>query len=218
MTKAKTRQAAECLTLPPLPYALEALEPHLSRHTLELHHGKHHAAYVEKTQALVAGTPLEAATLEEIVHASSELPDRALFNAAAQAWNHEFYWQSMTPGGGGEPQGAIKQRLDKEFGSYRKFCESFTDVAESHFGSGWCWLVLDGDQLRICATSNAETPLTGAQRPLLVLDVWEHAYYPDYEHDRPRYVSAFLKYLVNWNFANKNIELATAAGGRAAQT
>jgi Fe-Mn family superoxide dismutase len=193
------------LTLPRLPYALDALEPHLSRRTLAVHHGQHHAAYVEKTRALVTGTPLEVSSLEEIVRHSADLADRTLFQAAAQAWNHAFYWQSMKPGGGGEAHGDIAPLIENEFGSHRNLCEEFMAVAVDQFGSGWVWLVLDGDRLRATATSNAETPLTGSEVPLLVLDVWEHAYYLDYEHRRPKHVAAFLAHLANWEFANANL-------------
>ena len=197
--------AGSGLTLPYLPYALDALEPHLSRRTLAVHHGQHHAAYVEKTRALVNGTRFESSSLEEIVRHGADLADRTLFHAAAQAWNHEFYWQSMKPGGGGEADGAIAPLIENEFGSHRNFCEAFTAVAADHFGSGWAWLVLDGDRLRATATPDAETPLTGAEVPLLALDVWEHAYYLDYEHRRPNYVAAFLAHLVNWDFANAKL-------------
>ena len=190
--------------LPLLPYALEALEPHVSRKTLAVHHGNHHAAYVDKTRALVQRTPLEAASLEEIVRSQADKPG-PLFNAAAQAWNHAFLWHSMRPNGGGDATGPVAKRIEKDFGSHNAFRQQFVKAATEQFASGWAWLVLDGDKLRIVATSNAATPLIGSQVPLLTLDVWEHAYYLDYQHRRLDYVTAYLAHLVNWEFANANL-------------
>lgn len=190
--------------LPPLPYALDALEPHVSRKTLAVHHGNHHSAYVDRTRALVQRTALESATLEEIVRSQANQPG-PLFNAAAQAWNHAFLWQSMRPGGGGDATGPLAKRIEKDFGSHNAFRQQFVKAATEQFASGWAWLVLDGDALRIVATSNAATPLTGSQVPLLTLDVWEHAYYLDYQHRRLDYVTAFLAHLVNWEFAHANL-------------
>ena len=190
--------------LPALPYAIEALEPHISRKTLTVHHGSHHAAYVDRTRALIKGTPLESASLVEIVKAQASQPG-PLFNAAAQSWNHAFLWQSMRPNGGGDATGAIAQRIVKDFGSHDAFREQFQAAAVCQFASGWAWLVLDGGTLKITTTSNAATPLTGSQKPLLTLDVWEHAYYIDYQQRRPDYVKAFLAHLVNWDFANANL-------------
>ena len=198
------------LTLPPLPYVLDALEPHVSRRTLATHHGRHHSAYVEKTRALVQRTNLQSASLVEIVRSSAV--GSKLFNAAAQSWNHAFLWQSMRPGGGGSAYGDIASLIDESFGSHTVFCQEFVTVAGDQFGSGWAWLVLDGARLRIVATSNAETPLTTSQVPLLTIDVWEHAYYLDYQQRRLDYIAAFLAHLVNWDFANRN--LAHAAGAR----
>jgi superoxide dismutase, Fe-Mn family len=192
------------ITLPSLPYAVDALEPHLSRRTLSVHHGNHHAAYVAKTRALIS-TPPESTGLEDVVRSSAG-QNEALFNAAAQAWNHAFLWQSMRPGGGGEPWGAIAQAIEASFGSQRIFSQQFVSAAGDQFGSGWAWLVLENEKLRIVATSNAGTPLTTAQRPLLTIDVWEHAYYLDYQHRRLDYIAAFLGHLVNWDFANQNLE------------
>lgn len=195
------------LTLPPLPYAHDALEPYISRRTLAVHHGNHHAAYVAKTRALIQRTPLEsAASLEDVVRSSAS-QEKALFNAAAQAWNHGFYWQSMRPHGGGEAKGTIASLIEESFGSQRAFSQQFITAAGDQFGSGWAWLVLDNDRLRIVATSNAETPLTTTQVPLLTLDVWEHAYYLDYQHRRLDYVAAYLGHLINWDFANQNLAL-----------
>jgi Fe-Mn family superoxide dismutase len=192
------------ITLPALPYALDALEPHLSRQTLAAHHGHHHAAYVAKTRALIQGTSLESASLEDIV-LSSVGRNSALFNASAQAWNHAFYWRSMTPGGGGEAHGKVAQLIEEGFGSQQTFSQHFVAAASDQFGSGWVWLVLDGSRLRLTATSNAETPLVTTAVPLLTIDVWEHAYYLDYQHRRLDYIAAFLGHLVDWNFANQNL-------------
>ena len=183
--------------LPLLPYALEALEPHVSRKTLAVHHGNHHAAYVDKTRALVQRTPLEAASLEEIVRSQADKPG-PLFNAAAQAWNHAFLWQSMRPNGGGDATGPVAKRIEKDFGSHNAFRQQFVKAATEQFASGWAWLVLDGDKLRIVATSNAATPLIGSQVPLLTLDVWEHAYYLKYQNRRPEYLEAIWN-VVSWD-------------------
>lgn len=202
------------LTLPPLPYALDALEPHISRRTLAAHHGYHHAAYVDKTRALVRGTPLESASLEEIVRASAEPRQKALFNAAAQAWNHAFYWRSMRPGGGGDPRGEVARLIGERFGSQRAFSQEFVTAASDQFGSGWAWLVLDGGRLQIISTSNAETPLITSQVPLLTIDLWEHAYYLDFQQRRLDYIAAFLAHLVDWDFANQNLSLAQRSQAR----
>ena len=193
------------ITLPPLPYAVDALEPHLSRRTLSVHHGNHHAAYVAKTRALIR-TPPESTELEDVVRSSAQ-QNKELFNASAQAWNHAFLWQSMRPGGGGVARGAIAQAIEASFGSQRVFSQQFVSAAGDQFGSGWVWLVLENDRLQIVATPNAETPLTTAQRPLLTIDVWEHAYYLDYQHRRLDYIAAFVGHLINWDFAAQNLEL-----------
>jgi len=195
------------LVLPPLPYALDALEPHISRRTLSAHHGSHHAAYVAKARAMLR-VPAELAVLEDVVRTSAG-QDRALFNAAAQAWNHAFLWNSMRPGGGGEASGAIADAIEESFGTQRDFSQQFVSAAGDQFGSGWAWLVLDNGRLRIVTTSNADTPLTTAQVPLLTIDVWEHAYYLDYQHRRLDYIAAFLGHLVNWDFANRNLAAAS---------
>jgi Fe-Mn family superoxide dismutase len=198
------------ITLPPLPYALEALEPYLSRRTLAAHHGHHHAAYVAKTRALIQRTPLESSELEDVVRSSAP-QNKALFNASAQAWNHAFFWRSMRPGGGGEASGAIAQAIEVSFGSQRALSQQFVSAAGDQFGSGWAWLVLENDRLQIISTSNAETPLITAQVPLLTIDVWEHAYYLDYQHRRLDYIAAFLGHLINWDFANQNFARHLAA-------
>lgn len=203
------------ITLPTLPYALDALEPHLSRRTLSVHHGNHHAAYVAKTRALTERSPLESASLEEIVCSPSAKQDQRLFNASAQAWNHELYWQSMRPGGGGEARGAIAELIEESFGTQRAFSQQFVTVAGDQFGSGWAWLVLEDSRVRIIATSNAQTPLTTPQLSLLTIDVWEHAYYLDYQQRRLDYIAAFLGHLINWEFANQNLARRLAVGAPA---
>ena len=199
------------IELPTLPYALDALEPHVSRTTLEIHHGKHHRAYVEKTQALVAGTPLAAASLEDIIaKTAGRKAKAALFNNAAQSWNHAFYWNSLSPKGGGTPSGAIADQIDRDFASHAAFADAFKAAAIGQFGSGWAWLVWDGGRLAIATTGNADTPLAHSQVPLLTVDVWEHAYYLDYQNRRADYVATFLGKLANWDFANRNLAQAIA--------
>lgn len=199
------------LTLPPLPFALDALAPWLSREALSLHHGRHHAGYVETTVKLVRGTPLESASLERIVRISAADPDRRLFHASAQAWNHEFFWNSLAPGGGGEPRGPVADLIRSSFGSHATFCEAFIKASAAHFASGWAWLVLDGDALRIVTTANADSFADSPQRALLTLDLWEHSYYPDYQNRRVEYVAAYLSHLVNWEFAARNLEKGARA-------
>jgi len=192
--------------LPPLPYPDTALEPIYSAKTISFHHGKHHKAYVDNLNKLVAGTPLEGKTLEEIIKAVADDPAKAgVFNNAAQIWNHTFFWNSMKPGGGGKPSGALAEMIDEAFGSYEKFAEQFKAAAVGRFGSGWAWLVMEGGALKIVATPNAETPITKGQTPLITVDVWEHAYYLDYQNRRPDFVQAFLDHLVNWDFATANL-------------
>jgi Fe-Mn family superoxide dismutase len=178
---------------------------------LAAHYGHHHAAYVEKTRSLVQRSSLESASLEEIVLISAEQTANALFNAAAQAWNHAFYWRCMRPGGGGEAHGPVAQSIEDSFGSQTAFRKEFVAVAGDQFGSGWAWLVLDGSRLRMTATSNAETPLITTQVPLLTIDVWEHSYYLDYQHRRLDYITAFLANLVDWEFVNHNLSMALGA-------
>jgi superoxide dismutase, Fe-Mn family len=191
--------------LPPLPYEYTALEPHISKRTLEFHHDKHHAAYVNNFNAAVKGTDLDSKPIEAIIKATANDAGKvAVFNNGAQAWNHTFYWQSMKPAGGGAPSGALAKKIDADFGGYAKFVEAFKAAGATQFGSGWAWLVLDGDKLQVTKTPNADNPLTKNQRPLLTMDVWEHAYYLDYQNRRPDYISTFLDKLVNWDFAAKN--------------
>ncbi len=186
--------------LPELPYAMDALEPHISRETLEYHYGKHHATYVTKLNGLIEGSAHADASLEDIVRNS----DGGVFNNAAQIWNHTFYWNSLSPQGGGAPSGELAEAINKSFGSFEEFKKTFTDKATTLFGSGWAWLVKKADgSLAITQTSNAETPLTGDDTPLLTCDVWEHAYYIDYRNARPGYLAAWWE-LVNWDFASAN--------------
>ena len=195
------------LTLPELPYNKKALEPHISERTLEFHHGKHHAAYVTNGNKLLEGTALEKADIETIIKESYGDADKVgIFNNAAQVWNHTFYWNSMKPNGGGAPTGAIAAKIDADFGGFDKFKEAFKTAATTQFGSGWAWLVLDGGKLKIEKTPNAELPLVKGQKAILTCDVWEHAYYLDFQNRRPDYVDIFLGNLVNWDFANKNLE------------
>ena len=186
--------------LPPLPYALDALQPHISKETLEYHYGKHHQAYVTNLNNLIKGTEFENASLEEIIRKSSG----GIFNNAAQVWNHTFYWNCLAPRAGGEPKGPLADAINRKFASFTAFKEAFSKSAVGNFGSGWTWLVKKADgTVDIANTSNAATPLTGADKPLLTCDVWEHAYYVDYRNRRPDYVAAFWN-LVHWDFAAKN--------------
>ena len=202
------------IALPKLPYSLDALEPHISRNTLEIHHGKHHRAYVEKANGLIKDAGLSDQPLESIIQQTAgKDSQRALFNNAAQAWNHAFYWRSLMPRGGGAPAGAIGKRIDTDFGDYGTFAEQMKEAATGQFGSGWAWLVLDGDSLGITATSNADTPLAHGHIPLLAIDVWEHAYYLDYQNRRADYAAAVIGHLLNWDFANRNLDRRGAAPG-----
>ena len=186
--------------LPELPYAINALEPHISAETLEYHHGKHHAAYVTNLNKLVAGTEFEGKSLEDIITSA----DGGIFNNASQIWNHTFYWNCLNPNGGGTPGGDLGKAIDDAFGSFDAFKEKFTASAIGNFGSGWTWLVKKPDgSIEIVNTGNAGSPLPTGQLPLLTCDVWEHAYYIDYRNARPAYLGAFWN-LVNWEFANKN--------------
>ncbi|HJZ69375.1 MAG TPA: Fe-Mn family superoxide dismutase [Blastocatellia bacterium] len=188
--------------LPQLPYSMDALKPHLSAETLEYHHGKHHAAYVNNLNNLIKGSPNESKSLEDIVKSA---PSGGLFNNAAQHFNHSFYWKSLAPKAGGAPKGAIADAIKSGFGSFDEFKKKFTEAATTHFGSGWAWLVRKPDgSLAIEATHDAGTPLTGASKPILTCDVWEHAYYIDYRNARPRYIEAFWN-LANWEFASDNL-------------
>jgi Fe-Mn family superoxide dismutase len=199
------------IAFPDLPYAADALEPHISRRTLEFHHGKHHKAYIDKLNAAIAGTEYEGRSLEAIIDASHKAANPGVFNNAAQAWNHTFLWNSMSPTGGGEPNGALAEAINARFGNLAGFREKFKAAALGQFGSGWTWLVRRGGTLEIVSTGNAETPLTDGSTPLLTLDVWEHAYYLDYQNKRDAYTDAYLDRLINWAFAEHNYEADRAA-------
>lgn len=192
--------------LPPLPWAENALEPTISANTISFHYGKHHRTYLETLNKLIAGTDLESKSLDEVIAATAGDPARvAIFNNAAQTWNHTFYWNSLKPGGGGAPTGELAERLTAAFGSYAQFAEQLKATAVGRFGSGWAWLVLENGQLKLMSTGNAEKPMPPQQKALLVIDVWEHAYYLDYQNRRPDYVQAVIDHLLNWEFAAANL-------------
>jgi len=194
------------LELPELPYARDALAPHISERTLEFHHGRHHAAYVTNANNLIKDTPLAGKSLEAIVmEAAGDTAKAGLFNNAAQIWNHTFFWNSLSPSGGGQPSGALAKRIDADFGSFDRFREAFQTAAVTQFGSGWAWLVEDRGKLAVTKTANADTPLVHGQKALLTVDVWEHAYYLDYQNRRPDFVKTFLEKLANWEFVEKNL-------------
>jgi superoxide dismutase, Fe-Mn family len=194
------------VSLPELPYAKDALAPVISANTLDFHHGKHHKAYVDNLNKLIAGTELETKSLEEIIQiAAKDAAKAGIFNNAAQIWNHSFYWQCLKKGGGGAPTGKIAEKINATWGSYDKFVEELKNAGATQFGSGWAWLVLDGDKLKITKTANADTPMVHGQKALLTIDVWEHAYYLDYQNRRPDYLSAVIQNLINWDFVNANL-------------
>jgi Fe-Mn family superoxide dismutase len=197
--------AASPQTLPPLPYAENALEPIITANTMGFHYGKHHKAYVDNLNKLIAGTEYANLSLEKIITSTAGQPERtAIFNNAAQTWNHTFYWKSMMPKGGGEPPAALKQRIEASFGSVDACKKELASTAVSQFGSGWAWLVLEGSLLKVVKTANAGLPQTMGMKPLLAIDVWEHAYYLDYQNRRADYVNAVLDKLINWEFALLN--------------
>ena len=199
--------ASTPLALPPLPYADNALEPVISAKTISFHYGKHHKAYVDNLNKLIVGTDLADMPLEKIVAAVAGKADKtAIFNNAAQTWNHTFYWKSMQPKGGGEPPAAFKKTIEESFGSVDAFKKELANAAVTQFGSGWAWLVKDQDKLTVIKTGNADTPITQGKKPLLTIDVWEHAYYLDYQNRRADYVNAVIDKLINWNFAAENLE------------
>ena len=188
-------------TLPPLPWSKDALVPHISAETIDFHYGKHHQAYVTNLNKLVEGKPEASKGLEELILAS----EGGVFNNAAQIWNHTFYWNSMKPQGGGKPTGKLLELVNRDFGSADNLLQQLGEAAKTQFGSGWAWLVEEGGKLKVTKTANADLPLKHKQKALLTCDVWEHAYYIDYRNARPDYVEAFLKNLVNWDFAAKNL-------------
>ena len=187
--------------LPALPYEMDALAPHISAETLEYHYGKHHQTYVTNLNNLVEGTDDAGKSLEDIIKSS----DGGLFNNAAQVWNHTFYWNSLSPNGGGAPTGEIADKIGSAFGSHEKFVEEFSQACITQFGSGWAWLVEDGSGLSIMKTANADLPMKHSAKAILTIDVWEHAYYIDYRNARPKYVETIINELINWDFANANL-------------
>lgn len=199
-------QKATVIVLPPLPYSDSALSPVISAETIGFHYGKHHKAYVDNLNKFIAGTELSALTLEEIILRTAGKTDKAaIFNNAAQAWNHAFYWRSLAPLSGAEPSAALKKKIDASFGSLDACKKELLAAATGQFGSGWAWLVLDGGMLKVVKTGNAETPMTSGLKPLLTIDVWEHAYYLDYQNRRADYVGLVLEKLMNWEFAESNL-------------
>ncbi|MFM7438319.1 MAG: superoxide dismutase [Snowella sp.] len=195
--------------LPALPYDYTALAPYISKSTLEFHHDKHHAAYVNNYNGLVKDTPFDNQAIEDVIKAvAGDASKAGIFNNAAQAWNHTFYWNSIKPNGGGTPTGALADKITADFGSFEAFVDEFKKAGATQFGSGWAWLVLDGGTLKVTKTGNAENPLTTGATPLLTIDVWEHAYYLDYQNRRPDYINDFLTKLVNWDFVAANFAAA----------
>jgi Fe-Mn family superoxide dismutase len=202
-------QEAQPITLPPLPYPEDALAPVISAYTIGFHYGKHHKGYVDNLNKLIAGTELADAPLEKIITATAGVADKqSLFNNAAQIWNHNFYWKSMKPGGGGKPTGELAKQIDAAFGNYDNFKKELATAATTQFGSGWAWLVAEKGALKVVKTSNADLPLIHGQTPLLTIDVWEHAYYLDYQNRRADYVNAVIDKLLNWDFATENLAKA----------
>jgi Fe-Mn family superoxide dismutase len=195
------------ITLPELPYPKDALTPHISEKTLEFHHGKHHNTYVVNINKLIEGTDLANETLENIIKKTAgDSAKIGMFNNAAQVWNHSFYWQCMKPKGGGAPKGPVAEKIKADFGSYEKFAEDFKNAGFTQFGSGWAWLILKDGKLEIMKTLNADTPIAHGVKPVLTADVWEHAYYLDYQNRRPDYLSAFVENLINWDFVNSCLD------------
>ncbi|MFA5088159.1 MAG: superoxide dismutase [Candidatus Omnitrophota bacterium] len=205
----KINDKAEIITthgLPPLPYAPNALEPVISANTISFHYGKHHKGYVDNLNKLIAGTEFAGFKLEKIITETAGKADKAaIFNNASQAWNHAFFWNSLTPNGGGEPPAELKKKIEASFGTVDACKKELAAAALGQFGSGWAWLVLDGDSLKVVKTSNADSPLTKGRKPLLTIDVWEHAYYLDYQNRRADYLNAVLEKLINWGFAADNL-------------
>jgi Fe-Mn family superoxide dismutase len=194
------------ITLHDLPYRKDALAPHVSSRTLDFHYGKHHQAYVDNLNKLVEGIDLAAESLENIIRKTAGSSDQAgVFNNAAQVWNHTFYWRSMKPGGGGSPTGPVAQKIASDLGGYEKFVQEFKNAAMTQFGSGWAWLVLRDGKLGIMKTPNADTPIAHGLKPLLTVDVWEHAYYLDYQNRRGDYLDVFMNHLANWEFVNSQL-------------
>lgn len=206
MNDTSVMERAAVHVLPPLPYAEDALEPTISARTISFHYDKHHKTYVETLNKLIADTDLVGLPLEKVMAATAGKPDKAtIFNNAAQAWNHAFYWRSLSPRGGGEPPAALKKKIESSFASVDACKKELATAATTQFGSGWAWLVLDGDKLKVVKTGNADNPLLKGMKPLLTIDVWEHAYYLDYQNKRDAHVNAVLEKLIDWNFASDNL-------------
>jgi superoxide dismutase, Fe-Mn family len=206
MTVIDTIEKAALHVLPPLPYAQNALDPVISANTMGFHYGKHHKGYVDTLNKLIAGTELANLSLEKLIAETADKADKvAIFNNAAQAWNHTFYWSSLRPNGGGEPPATLKRRIEASFGTMDACKKELATAGTTEFGSGWAWLVLEADKLKVVKTDNAKTSLTKGVKPLLAIDVWEHAYYLDYQNRRADYVNAVLDKLINWDFAADNI-------------
>jgi Fe-Mn family superoxide dismutase len=199
-------KSARVHVLPPLPYAESALDPVISAKTIGFHYGKHHKGYVDTLNKLITGTELEGLPLEKLIaETAGKIGQVAIFNSAAQIWNHTFYWRSLRPKGGGEPPAALTDKIEAAFGNLAACKKELATAAATEFGSGWAWVVLDAETLKVITTDNAATPLTSGMQPLLTIDVWEHAYYVDYRNRRPDYVSAFLDHLVSWDFVAQNL-------------
>ncbi len=196
--------------LPKLPYADNGLAPYITANTISFHYGKHHSTYVKKLNGMIEGTNYMDMSLESVIKETSDESDKVgIFNNAAQVWNHTFYWNSMKPNGGGMPSGILKERIESSWGNFEKFKSQFLEIATTQFGSGWAWLILENDALKIVKTPNAETPLTSSnQIPLLTIDVWEHAYYLDFQNKRPDYINVFFDHLINWDFVIENLSKA----------
>ena len=206
MSGTDTNEKTATHVLPALPYAENALDPVISANTLSFHYGKHHKTYVDNLNKLIVGTEFAGLSLEQVIKNAAGKADKAgIFNNAAQVWNHTFYWRSLRANGGGEPPAAVKQKIESAFGSLDGCKKELATAATTQFGSGWAWLVLEGDKLKVVKTGNAETPLTTGAKPLLTIDVWEHAYYLDYQNRRVDYVNAVLDKLINWGFAADNL-------------
>jgi superoxide dismutase, Fe-Mn family len=201
-----TAVVAQEIKLPPLPYDEDALEPVISGRTLSFHYGKHHKGYVDTLNRLIANTEFEGMPLEKLIKAASRPDQAAIFNNAAQIWNHTFYWRSLSPKGGNEPPAALKKMMETSFGGVEQCKKELAKAAIGEFGSGWAWLVQDGPKLKVIKTSDAKTPLTDGPKPLLTIDVWEHAYYLDYQNRRADYVNALIDKLANWQFAADNLQ------------
>lgn len=194
------------ITLPQLPFEKDALAPYISANTLEFHHGKHHKAYVDNLNKLIEGTELASKSLEEIIKIAAKDSSKAgIFNNAAQVWNHSFYWQCLKKAGGGAPTGVVGEKIKATWGNFEKFADELKNAGITQFGSGWAWLISEGNELKITKTANADTPIAHGQKPLLTIDVWEHAYYLDYQNRRPDYISAVIQNLINWDFVNANL-------------